>query len=108
MVGRKDADRPNDAAKGAATANAGRARVAVAASHIRSVLLFVFLDVLIVIAGYSLAEVVYFRDRPPANYWQNFAIFLITGLVVQLSANKFLGLYGRMWRHAGIEEAPHV
>ena len=49
----------------------GGSRVAVAASHIRSVLFFVFLDVLIVIAAYSIAEVVYFRDRPPANYWEH-------------------------------------
>jgi hypothetical protein len=108
MVGRADGDRPEVSADDAPIQSGGGSRVAVAASHIRSVLFFVFLDVLIVIAGYSIAEVVYFRDRPPANYWQQFAIFLVTALVVQLSANRLLGLYGRIWRHAGIEEARQI
>ena len=86
----------------------GSSRVAVAASHVRSVLLFVFLDALIVTAAYSVAEVVYFRDRAPSYYWQHFALFLATALVVQLSANRLLGLYGRMWRHAGVEEARQI
>ena len=108
MVGRADGDRPEVSADDAPIQSGGGSRVAVAASHIRSVLFFVFLDVLIVIAAYSIAEVVYFRDRPPANYWQQFAIFLVTALVVQLSANRLLGLYGRIWRHAGIEEARQI
>ena len=69
---------------------------------------FVFLDALIVIAAYSMAEVVYFRDRAPSYYWQHLALFLATALVVQLSANRLLGLYGRMWRHAGVEEARQI
>ena len=32
----------------------------------------------------------------------------MTALVVQLTANRLLGLYGRMWRHAGIEEARQI
>ena len=86
----------------------GSSRVAVAASHIRSVLLFVFLDALIVVAAYSCAEVFYFRDRAPAHYWSHLAVFLGVALVVQLSANKLFGLYGRMWRHAGVEEARQI
>ncbi|MGO9344214.1 MAG: polysaccharide biosynthesis protein [Acidimicrobiales bacterium] len=86
----------------------GGSRVAVAASHVRSGLLFVFLDAVIVIAAYSTAEVVYFRDKAPSYYWQHFALFLATALVVQLSANRLLGLYGRMWRHAGVEEARQI
>jgi FlaA1/EpsC-like NDP-sugar epimerase len=108
MVGRADGNRPEASTNDAHSQAGGGSRIAVAASHIRSVLFFVFLDILIVIAAYSIAEVVYFRDRPPANYWQQFAIFLVTALVVQLSANRLLGLYGRIWRHAGIEEARQI
>jgi FlaA1/EpsC-like NDP-sugar epimerase len=90
------------------SARSGGSRVAVAASHIRSVLLFVFLDALIVVAAYSCAEIFYFRDRAPAHYWSHLAVFLGVALVVQLTSNKLFGLYGRMWRHAGVEEARQI
>ncbi len=41
----------------------------------------------------------------PGLYWQHFAAFFLVALVVTLLANHFFGLYGRMWRHAGVEEA---
>ena len=34
--------------------------------------------------------------------------FLVLALVVHLGSNSALGLYGRIWRHAGIEEARQV
>ena len=58
-----------------------------------------------VVAGFGLAEVAYFRDRAPAHYWQHFAEFLAVAVVVTLMSNRLFGLYGRMWRHAGSEEA---
>jgi FlaA1/EpsC-like NDP-sugar epimerase len=79
--------------------------VAVRASRVRSRLVFTLLDAICVVAGYSLAEVTYFRDKAPGLYWQYLATFLVAALVVTLFANHFFGLYGRMWRHAGIEEA---
>ena len=80
-------------------------RVAVAASRIRAALLFVFLDAVSVVIGYGLAEVTYFRDRAPADYWKHFAEFLAVAVVVTLISNQLFGLYGRMWRHAGADEA---
>lgn len=83
-------------------------RMAMAASRVRSRILFLILDAIAVLAGYSAAEIVYFRDRAPSHYWQHFTLFLGAALVIHLAANQIFGLYGRMWRHAGIEEARHV
>jgi FlaA1/EpsC-like NDP-sugar epimerase len=83
-------------------------RLAMAASRVRSRMIFLVLDALVLAVCYSLAELVYFRDRPPAHYAGRFATFLVIALVVQLTANHVFGLYGRMWRHAGIEEARQI
>ncbi|HEY5109106.1 MAG TPA: nucleoside-diphosphate sugar epimerase/dehydratase [Acidimicrobiales bacterium] len=80
-------------------------RVAVAASRIRAALLFVLLDAISVVTGYGLAEVTYFRDRAPSGYWLHFSEFLAVAVVVSIISNKMFGLYGRMWRHAGADEA---
>ncbi len=82
-----------------------RSSVAVRASRIRSRIVFTVLDALCIVAGYGVAEVTYFRDKPPAHYWQHFSSFILVALVVTLLANHFFGLYGRMWRHAGADEA---
>ena len=80
-------------------------QVAVLASRIRAGIVFVLLDSCCVIAGYGLAEVAYFRDRAPAHYWEHFAGFLLVAILVSLLSNRLFGLYGRMWRHAGADEA---
>lgn len=80
-------------------------RVAVAASRIRAALFFVFLDAVSVVMGYGLAEVTYFHDRAPSNYYLHFTEFLAVAVVVTIISNKMFGLYGRMWRHAGADEA---
>jgi FlaA1/EpsC-like NDP-sugar epimerase len=67
--------------------------------------MFTALDALCVLAGYAVAEVIYFRDKAPGLYWQYLAAFLAAALIVTLVANHVFGLYGRMWRHAGVEEA---
>ncbi len=83
-------------------------RLASRASHVRARALFMVLDALAVALAYGVAEVTYFRDRPPAGYWQHFSLFLVLVLVVHLGANWLFGLYGRIWRYAGIEEARQV
>ena len=80
-------------------------RLAVAASRIRAALLFVLLDAVSVVIGYGVAEVAYYRDRAPSGYWLHFANFLVVAIVVTIISNKMFGLYGRMWRHAGADEA---
>ncbi|HUY22805.1 MAG TPA: nucleoside-diphosphate sugar epimerase/dehydratase [Acidimicrobiales bacterium] len=83
-------------------------RLAARASHVRARALFMVLDVVAVVAAYGVAMVTYFRDRPPALYWQHFTLFIVLALVVHLTANWVFGLYGRIWRYAGIEEARQV
>jgi hypothetical protein len=73
--------------------------------RIRAGIVFVLLDSVCVIAGYGLAEVAYFRDRAPAHYWEHFLEFLLVAVVVTIICNRLFGLYGRMWRHAGADEA---
>ncbi len=85
-----------------------RRSFAIRASRVRSRLVFVVLDALCVITGYGVAEVIYFRNRAPAHYWQHFVAFVAVALAVTLVTNHVLGLYGRMWRHAGVEEARHL
>ena len=80
-------------------------QVAMFASRIRAGIVFLLLDSICVIAGYGLAEVAYFRDRAPAHYWMHFGEFLLFAVVVTLLSNRVFGLYGRMWRHAGADEA---
>jgi FlaA1/EpsC-like NDP-sugar epimerase len=83
-------------------------RVAVLASRVRAVVVFVALDVLVVLAAYGLAEVIYLRDRAPAIYWRHFVSFVAIAIAIQITANYAFGLYGRMWRHAGIEEVRQI
>lgn len=79
--------------------------LATMASQFQSSIFFVLLDILCVIGGYGLAEVTYFRDRPPAGYWLHFTEFLCVVIIVTVVCNKIFGLYGRIWRHAGADEA---
>ena len=104
-----DERRPERARSAASPVGVGRSqRLAMAASRVRSRMLFLVLDALVLAVCYSLAELVYFRYKPPAHYAGRFGAFLLVALVVQLTANHVFGLYGRMWRHAGIEEARQI
>jgi FlaA1/EpsC-like NDP-sugar epimerase len=71
-------------------------------------LVFVLLDAAVIVTAYGLAEVASLRDRAPDHYWPRFFVFLAVALTVQLLANRQFGLYGRIWRHAGIEEARNI
>jgi FlaA1/EpsC-like NDP-sugar epimerase len=75
------------------------------ASRIRAGIVFLLLDSICVIAGYGLAEVAYFRNKAPDHYWPRFAGFILVAVLVTLLSNRIFGLYGRMWRHAGADEA---
>ena len=80
-------------------------RVAIAASRVRSRLLFMVLDVFCVVAAYSASEVFYWRNVAPSAYGWHFEAFVLVVVVVTLVINRMYGLYGRMWQHAGLEEA---
>jgi|GEM_PF-4292039 len=78
------------------------------ASRVRARVLFMVLDSVAVVAAYSVAEVTYFRGHPSSLYWRHFALFLVMALLILLTANAAFGLYGRISRYAGIEEARQV
>ena len=86
----------------------GTVRLSVLATKVRSRLVFILLDTAVILAAYGLAEVASFRDRAPADYMHKLVVFLAVTLTVQLIANWCFGLYGRIWRHAGIEEARNI
>ena len=90
------------------TPGSGTVRLSLLATKVRSRMVFVLMDAAVIVAAFGIAEVVSLRDRAPADYWPKFLLFLFITLVVQLSANRVFGLYGRIWRHAGIEEARNV
>ena len=80
-------------------------RIPVLASRVRAQLLFMVFDAICVLAGYSAAEIFYWRNVAPTEYGWHFALFVLIVIVVTLVCNQIYGLYGRMWRHAGLEEA---
>ena len=80
-------------------------QIAIKASHVRARLLFMVLDAACVVAAYSAAEIFYWRNVAPTEYGWHFAIFLLIAIAVTLISNELYGLYGRMWQHAGLEEA---
>ena len=80
-------------------------RIAVLASRVRARLLFIVLDTACVVAAYGASEVFYWRHVAPAAYGWHFAVFVLLVVVVTLASNQIFGLYGRIWRHAGLEEA---
>jgi FlaA1/EpsC-like NDP-sugar epimerase len=53
------------------------------------------LDAVCVVAGYGLAEIIYFRDRAPSSYWGYFLMFVVIALIVTLTVSRPLGLYGQ-------------
>jgi FlaA1/EpsC-like NDP-sugar epimerase len=63
------------------------------------------LDAFCVVAAYSASEVFYWRNVAPSEYGWHFEAFVLVVVVVTLVCNRMYGLYGRMWQHAGLEEA---
>jgi FlaA1/EpsC-like NDP-sugar epimerase len=63
------------------------------------------LDAACVVGAYSAAEVFYWRHVAPAAYGWHFGIFVLFVVILTLTCNRVFGLYGRIWRHAGLEEA---
>jgi FlaA1/EpsC-like NDP-sugar epimerase len=86
----------------------GTVRLSLLATKVRSRMVFFLMDAAVVVAAFGIAEVVSLRDRAPADYWPKFLLFLLITLIVQLTANRVFGLYGRIWRHAGVEEARNI
>jgi FlaA1/EpsC-like NDP-sugar epimerase len=80
-------------------------QIVVLASRVRAQLLFMVLDAACVVAAYSASEVFYWRHVAPADYGWHFGLFVLLVVILTLISNRIFGLYGRIWRHAGLEEA---
>src|SRR5580698_5008021 len=101
-----DSNEPEGAAASAKSARLSdnlSHRIPVLASRVRAQLLFMVLDAVCVLAGYSAAEVFFWRNVAPTAYGWHFTLFLFIVIIVTLVCNQVYGLYGRMWRHAGLE-----
>jgi FlaA1/EpsC-like NDP-sugar epimerase len=83
-------------------------RIPVLASRVRAQLLFMVLDAVCVLAGYGAAEIFFWRNVAPTAYGWHFGLFVVIVMIVTLVCNQVYGLYGRMWRHAGLEEARQI
>jgi FlaA1/EpsC-like NDP-sugar epimerase len=106
----RPADRNGRESEGTGSERSGQSiplsrRIPALASRVRAQLLFMVFDAVCVLAGYSAAEIFYWRNVAPTAYGWHFALFLLMVIVVTLACNQVYGLYGRMWRHAGLEEA---
>ena len=52
-------------------------------------------------ATYLALLVLRFGAMVPQLWWDRFRVFLPVAVVIHLIANRIMGLYGTLWRHAG-------
>jgi FlaA1/EpsC-like NDP-sugar epimerase len=90
------------------TATSRTLRLSLWAAKVRSRVLFVALDSAVIVVAFTLSEVLAQVNHAPKHYLERFVVFLVVALAVQLAANRVFGLYGRIWRHAGLEEARNI
>jgi FlaA1/EpsC-like NDP-sugar epimerase len=69
---------------------------------------FVALDIALLSAAYLVGLILRLDGRVSQHYWLKFRGFLPAAILVHLGANWAWGLYGRIWRHASVEEARRV
>lgn len=85
--------------------------IASAASRLRVDYVFALIDVLVVIAAYSVGLGIRSLDTAVtdhAGFWQDLAIALPLIVIVHLLANMVAGAYGHVWEHASTSEALRV
>jgi FlaA1/EpsC-like NDP-sugar epimerase len=63
------------------------------------------LDIVMALVAYTFLLMVRFDFSVPAEYWENFRVFVPVACAVQVLATLACGGYGRTWRHASIDEA---
>ena len=66
------------------------------------------LDVAVVVPAYLVPLVLRFHGAVPPENWRTFWALLPGIAVIHLLGNYLFGLYGQMWRHAGVQEARGV
>ena len=85
-----------------------RQAISLAASRVRADIAFAVVDILIVVAAYTVA--LGFRMLDPLVvdiqiFWRNFAIALPVIFTIHVMANAIAGAYGHVWEYASITEA---
>ncbi len=83
-------------------------RVAREAAKVRGDLPLVVLDLTLISAVYTAVLVLRFDGAVPGRYWSSFLVYLPIALAVHVAANSVAGLYGKVWLHAGIDEASRI
>jgi FlaA1/EpsC-like NDP-sugar epimerase len=83
-------------------------RVARVVARLRCDWLFAALDVTLLSASYLIALVLRFDGLVPPHVWFQFSRYLPLAVAIHLGSNGLCGLYGRLWRHASVEEARRV
>jgi len=86
----------------------GLAQVAREAARLRGDLPFICVDAVLVASVYLGLVVLRFNGSVPNLYWDRFRVFLVVATCFHLVANRVAGLYGPLWRHAGIREAQRL
>lgn len=66
------------------------------------------LDAAVVVPAYLVPLVLRFNGGVPSKNWRTFWIVLPALVVIHLLTNYLFGLYGQMWRYAGVQEARRV
>ena len=66
------------------------------------------LDAVVVVPAYLVPLVLRFNGAVPSKNWRDFWILLPAIALIHLLSNYLFGLYGQMWRYAGVQEARRV
>ena len=66
------------------------------------------LDAAVVVPAYLVPLVLRFNGGVPSKNWRDFWILLPAIVLIHLLINYLFGLYGQMWRYAGVQEARRV
>jgi FlaA1/EpsC-like NDP-sugar epimerase len=82
--------------------------VAREAARLRGDLPFIAVDAVLVASVYLGLVVLRFNGSVPNVWWVHFRLFLVAAICIHLLANRVAGLYGPLWRHAGIREAQRL
>ncbi len=88
-----------------------RRAISVAAASFRADILFAVIDVLIIVAAYSVALEIRMLDSgvaEPREYFVDLAKALPLIILIHLLANVVAGAYGHVWEHASTDEALKV
>jgi FlaA1/EpsC-like NDP-sugar epimerase len=98
-------DAPEGAAGRPPSLGLRAARLAIRA---RSDVTLVLIDALVTAGAYAAMLVLRFDGAVPPEFWDRFPLFVVLAVAIHLAGNWMLGLYRRIWRHAGVQEARGV